>query len=114
MDPLKSLSFLELHGAKHKNPHVREFSAYLLSAIMDELPQNKLMNKEFSPRIIPMIVSFLREGLLQTRLHAKLALDKIFDHSTFECKLRRYVSPENVRHIADTLREFRERRNGHI
>ncbi len=67
MDPLKSLSFLELHGAKHKNPHVREFSAYLLSTIMDELPQTKLMNKEFSPRIIPMIVSFLREGLLQTR-----------------------------------------------
>lgn len=67
MDPLKSLTFLELHGAKHKNPHVREFSAYLLNAIMDELPQNRLMNKDFSPRIIPMVVSFLREGLLQTR-----------------------------------------------
>lgn len=67
LDPLKSLSFLELHGARHKNPHVREFSAYLLSAIVDEVSQNTLMNKEFSPRLIPMIVGFLREGLQQTR-----------------------------------------------
>lgn len=67
LDPLKSVSFLELHGGRHKNPHVREFSAYLLNAIMDELPPNRLMNKDFAPRIIPMIVAFLREGLLQTR-----------------------------------------------
>ncbi|CAL8100417.1 unnamed protein product [Orchesella dallaii] len=109
IDPLKSVSFLELHGAKHKNPHVREFAAYLLNSIMDELPTSRLMNKEFSARIIPMIVGFLKEGLLQTRLTAKLALEKIYDHSTFESKLRRFVSPENVRHISDTLREFRVR-----
>lgn len=66
-DPLKSTNLLELHGCRHKNPNVREFAAVLLHKILEQVALDKIMDKDFAPKVLPMIVGFLKEGQLNTR-----------------------------------------------
>lgn len=66
-DPLKCIHLVELRASKHKNRNVREFGACLLATVLNELPPEKIMNAEFAPKVIPLTVHFLKEGLLSTR-----------------------------------------------